>query len=184
MGTKKRTKKKASKKTTKATARPKAKSNKEDAKKAVSRDDSAKKRKAAAIKAVERSRNYAASGLAGQVTETLLDEIRALDAPWFKTPEAQQAVVIARLSDSVYKAMEKAVQVMSAVGHKAVICNLFSVTFKDGVRATITVAPGSDMRHDLADHATRDVVLVLADPGTFMQGLEDIKPDADQPKLI
>ncbi len=177
------TKKAASKKTSKATT--KKKTSKATARaKATDRNDSGKKRVAAAKKAVERSRNYAASGLAGQITETLLDEIRALDAPWFKTPEAQQAVIIARLSDSVYKAMEKAVQVMSAVGHKAVICNLAAVMFREGVRGTITIAPGSDMRHELADYATRDCVLVLADPAVFMQGLEDIKPDADQQKLL
>jgi len=155
-----------------------------DAKAAVDRDESGKKRIAVAKKALERSRNYAASGLAKQVTETLIDEIRALDKPWHQTPEASQAVVIARLSDRVYNAMQTAVQIMSAIGHKAVICNLFSVTFKDGVKATITIAPGSPMRHSLADHATKDVVLVLADPSVFMQGLADIKADADQPKLI
>ncbi len=154
------------------------------AQKATDRNASAGKRVSAAKKALERSRNYAASGLAAQVTETLIDEIRALDKPWHHTSEAAQAVVIARLSDRVHSAMQKAVQVMSAIGHKAVICNLFSVTFRDGVRAVVTVAPGSDMRHALADYATRDVVLVLSDPGVFMQGLADIKPDADQPKLI
>jgi hypothetical protein len=190
MATKKKSSKKTAKKTpakrkTRAQELADKKKTTKDAKaKATDRNESAKKRVAAAKKAVERSRNYAASGLAGQVTETLLDEIRALDAPWFKTPEAQQAVVIARLSDSVYKAMEKAVQVMSAVGHKAVICNLFEVKFKDAVRGVITIAPGSDMRHELADYATKDCVLVLADPAVFMQGLEDIKPDADQPKLL
>jgi len=175
MATKKKPAVKKSKKQTKADKTAKA---------AVDRGGSARERKAAAKKALQRSRNYAASGLAKQVTETLLDELRALEKPWFKTPEAEQAVIIARLTESVYKAMEKAVQVMSAIGHKAVICNLFSVTFKDGVKATITVAPGSALRHDLADHATRDVVLVLADPGLFMQGLTDIKADADQPKLL
>jgi hypothetical protein len=179
MGTKKTSRKKASKKGTKK------KASKASARaKATDRNDSAKKRVSAAKKAVERSKTYAAEGLAAQVTETLLDEVRALDNLWHKTPEAQQAVVIARLSDRVYNAMSQAVQVMSAVGHKAIICNLAAVTFKEGVRGTIVVAPGSDMRYELADHATKDVVLVLSDPGTFMQGLEDIKPDADQPKLI
>jgi len=167
--------KKSSKKTSKKTS---------SAAKALDRNDSATARVTRAKKALEKSRNYAANGLAAQITETLLDELRALDKLWHKTPEAQQAVVIARLSDRVANAMGQAVQVLSAVGHKAVICNLFSVTFKDGVRATVTVGPGSDMRHELADYATRDVVLVLADPSAFMQGLEDIKPDADQPKLI
>lgn len=194
MATRKKAGKKASKKTAKKTngardarATPKnAKQTKADkaAQDATDRNQSARKRVTVAKKALERSRNYAASGLAAQVTETLLDEIRALDKPWHHTSEASQAVVIARLSDRVHSAMQNAVQVMSAIGHKAVICNLFSVTFKDGVRAVVTVAPGSTMRHDLADYATRDVVLVLSDPGVFMQGLQDIKPDADQPKLI
>ncbi len=155
-----------------------------DAHKAVDRSDGEKKQRKSAKVALERSRNYAASGLAAQVTETLIDEIRALDKPWHKTSEAEQSVVISRLADRVHGAMQKAVQVLSAQGHKAVICNLFSVTFKDGVRAVITVAPGSDLRHDLADYATRDCVLVLADPGVFMEGLENLRPDADQPKLI
>ena len=80
--------------------------------------------------------------------------------------------------------MSQAVSVLAAQGHSAVICNLAAVTFRDGVRGTIVVQPGSDMRHQLADHASKEVVLVLADPTKFMQGLEDIKPDADQPKLI
>lgn len=154
------------------------------AKKAVSRSDGQKRMKAAIRKALERSKNYAASGLAAQVTETLIDEIRALDKPWHQTPEAQQAVVIARLSDRVANAMELAVSVLSARGHKAVICNLAAVTFRDAVRGTIIVAPGADMRHDMADHATKDVVLVLADPSVFFEGLGNLKPDADQPKLI
>ena len=186
MATKKKSRKKTNKKAPakkKATSEKQTKADKQ-AKDAVDRNESAKKRVAAAKKARERSRNYAAAGLAAQLTETLIDEIKALDKVWFQTPEAQQAVVIARLSDSVYNAMQKAVQVMSAIGHKAVICNLFSVTFKDSVRGVITVGPGSDMRHELADYATKDCVLVLADPGIFMRGLQDIKPDADQPKLI
>lgn len=174
MTTTKKTRKKAAKKTA-------AKGKSRQA--AVDRNDSAKKRAADAKKAASRSRNYAASGLAAQLTETLLDEIRALDKPWHQTPEATQAVIIARLSDSVTHAMEQAVQVMSAVGHPAVICNLFEVKFKEGCRGVITV-PGKDMRHQLADHATRDCVLVLTDPHAFMAGLEDLKPDADQPKLI
>ncbi len=193
MATKKKSAKKASKKSAKkksvrterkSKAKTKAKPSEKDRKAAVARDDTIAKARVRAKKALERSRNYAASGLAAQVTETLIDEIRALDKPWHNTPEAQQAVVISRLSDRVYNAMQQAVQVLSAQGHKAVICNLFSVTFKDGVRATITVAPGSDLRHDLADYATKDCVLVLADPGVFMDGLADLKPDADQPKLI
>ena len=186
MATKKKARKKASKKAQlpkQAVTKKQIKADKQ-AKDAVDRNDSAKKRRAAAKKAVDRSKLYAAAGLAAQLTETLIDEIKALDKVWFQTPEAQQAVVIARLSDSVYNAMLKAVQIMSAVGHKAVICNLFSVTFKDAVRAVITVGPGSDMRHELADYATKDCVLVLADPSVFMQGLQDIKPDADQPKLL
>lgn len=192
MATKKKTakktsKKKAKKKTARKERKPRVKDQRPteaDRKEAVSRDDSGKQAKARAKKALERSRNYAQSGLAAQVTETLIDEIRGLDKPWHKIPEAEQAVVISRLSDSVYNSMQKAVQVLAAQGHKAVICNLFSVTFKDGVRATITVAPGSDLRHDLADYATKDCVLVLADPSVFMDGLADLKPDADQPKLI
>ncbi|MEE8428547.1 MAG: hypothetical protein V3S33_03485 [Gammaproteobacteria bacterium] len=155
-----------------------------DAKKAVSRDDGKDKQKAALKKALKRSRNYAASGLAAQVTETLIDEIRALDKPWHQIPEAQQTVAIARLSDRVANAMSQAVSILAARGNKAVICNLFSVTFKDGVRGIITVAPGSDMRHELADYATKDCVLVLADPHVFLEGLADLKPDADQPRLI
>lgn len=208
MATKKKAKKKAAKKTGRKDSRSKANGKgeastakqkkdaariaktakdqkaKKDRDAAINRDEAAKARIAKAKKAVERSRNYAASGLAKQVTETLIDEIRALDKPWHLTSESQQAVVIARLSDRVANAMELAVQVMAASGHKAVICNLFSVTFKDGVKATITVAPSNEKRHDLADYATRDAVLVLADPGVFMQGLADIKADADQPRLI
>ena len=182
MATKKVSKKKASKKVSKKKVTKKP----TDAarKKAVSRDDGKKRQKAAIAKALERSKNYAASGLAAQVTETLLDEIRALDKPWHQIPEAQQAVAIARLSDRVANAMTNAVSVLAAKGHKGVICNLFSVTFKDGVRGIITVGPGSDMRHELADYATKDCVLVLADPAVFMEGLENVKPDADQPNLL
>ncbi len=143
-----------------------------------------RKRIERAQKALSKARNFTSENLAKQLAETLLDEMKALQLPWYKTPQKQQEVIIARTAERVRNATNQAVRVLSASGHPAVICNLVSVTFKDGVRGIIAVAPGSnDLRHKLADHATCDVVLVLTDPHKFMQGLEDIKADLDQPQL-
>lgn len=134
-------------------------------------------------KAEKASQEFAAENLARALVEKMVDEIRELDQPWSSTSESEQSVVLARISDTVRRAVTDAALTIAARGSKAVVCNLFSVTFKDGVRAVITMPPGSDMRHELADRATEDVVMVFADPGDFMQGLDGIEADKDQPDL-
>ncbi len=166
MATKKSAKKKASKKVAKKTPRKKAPT------------------KAQRKKARDANVEFATDRLASQLCEKLIDELRDLQQPWSKTSEAEQTIVIARISDSIRRNVKEAALTMAAQGHKGVICNLFSVTFKDGVRAIITMPPGSDMRHELADRATQDVVLVFADPDQFMEGLGDMEPDKDQPELL
>lgn len=138
----------------------------------------------ARAKAAEKSREWATDRLAATLVEKCIDELRDLQQPWSKTPEAEQTVIIARVTEAVRRGVKEAALAIAARGNKAVICNLFSVTFKDGVRATITMPPGSDMRHELADRATQDVCLVFADPQDFMSGLDEIAADKDQPPLL
>ena len=162
------------------------KSTKKTAKKAAKKKTARKKKPTAAQRKKARVANveFATDRLAAQLCEKLIDELRDMAEPWSKTSEAEQSIIIARISDSVRRYVKEAALTMAAQGHKGVICNLFSVTFKDGVRAIITMPPGSDMRHELADRATQDVVLVFADPDQFMEGLGDLEPDKDQPDLL
>lgn len=134
--------------------------------------------------AKEKAENFTAERIGTSLTEALLNEIKALDNPWHKTPEAMQKVAIARLSDAVRDSVETAVKILSAQGHKAVVANLVSVTFKDGVRGIVSIGPGSNSRFELADHATKDVVLVLTDSDSFMKDMSKLKADADQPDLL
>lgn len=166
--TKKKTAKKAAKKTGKKTGR-----------KGAGRDT-----KASRAAARKKSQEFTADRLAKRLTAGLLDELKDMSQPWNKTPEAEQSVIIARITDTVRNATKEAVQVIAAQGVKGVVGTLFQVTVKEGVRATLVVPPGTDRLHDLADHATKDVVIVLSDPEKFMKGLDEIKPDKDQKDLL
>ena len=59
-----------------------------------------------------------------------------------------------------------------------------SLTIKEGAKAVLTLARGSEEMHALADRVGSFAVLVFADPKEFTEGMHVIKAQADQRDLL
>ena len=73
---------------------------------------------------------------------------------------------------------------MAARGNKAFKAHVESVTFKDGIKATLSGSAFDEQRHLLADAAGSPVVVVIADPSEFLDGGAEVQPDPQQPSMF
>lgn len=128
-------------------------------------------------------------GVAGQsagsmLLSALMNEVRQLGKPWEQTPEREQEVVIDRLRRAVEVSVRNVVQTIAASSFPRIPATVESVTFKDGVKAVLTLSKGEDGTHALADATGGQAMVVLATHSQFLEGLESVKADADQSDMF
>jgi hypothetical protein len=115
----------------------------------------------------------------GEVMASALRQLRALDKPWLRLPEAQQRNVIDEVRVDVQAAIRKAVEIIATDDRTCFTAAVESVTFKDGVKAVLTM-PNTPASHELADTQGGRIWLVLEDPARYTQsnsGLPQAEPD-------
>ena len=119
----------------------------------------------------------------GEVMAAAMRQLRALDKPWLRLPEEQQKNVIDEVRDSCSVAIRKAVEIIATDDRTRFSAAVESVTFKDGVKAVLTM-PNSQASHELADTAGGRVFIVIEDPNRYTQSSTSIpQADPDQPSL-
>ena len=104
--------------------------------------------------------------------------------PWAITPQQMQQEVLDRLDAQVAGAVNRAVIAIATQQFVSVAASIESLTIKDGAKATISIARGTEALHAVADRVGSTVVLVFADPKEFTEGMHVIKADADQRDLL
>jgi hypothetical protein len=115
----------------------------------------------------------------GEVMASALKQLRALDKPWLRLPEAQQRQVIDEVREDVQAAIRKAVEIIATDDRTCFTAAVESVTFKDGVKAVLTM-PNTPASHELADTQGGRIWLVLDDPARYTQqtaGMPQAEPD-------
>ena len=112
--------------------------------------------------------------------EALVAEIRLMPDVWQKLGQEAQDDVIERLGNRVRDLTRQAVGLIVSTERTVLAATVDSVTFKDGIKATLKIAKTARGRHDLADQEGADVVLVIADPGEYFQGMVEIRGEDDQ----
>lgn len=115
--------------------------------------------------------------------ESLLREVAQLPKPWLQTPEREQQVVIDRLRASTEKAVRNLVQSVAASDYPHIAAMVESVTFKDGVKATLKLTKENGT-HELADRTGSQVIVTMIDPMRYLEGIERIRGAADQPDMF
>lgn len=119
----------------------------------------------------------------GEVMSAALKQLRALDKPWLRLPEELQRNVIDEVRIDVQAAIRKAVEIIATDDRTCFAAAVESVTFKDGVKAVLTM-PNTSASHELADTQGGRIWLVLEDPARYTQGGAGIpKADPDQAPL-
>ena len=110
----------------------------------------------------------------------LVTEIKLLPKPWQALSEAKQDDIIERLRARVETNVRMAVHLIAAQGRSTIVGDLESVAIKDGIKAVFKVSAGNESRHDLFDAVGKACLLVVADAGAHLGGMDEVQPDPDQ----
>lgn len=134
--------------------------------------------------AVEKTpRDLAREFMLGEVMAAAMRQLRALDKPWLRLPEEKQKAVIDEVRDACSVAIRQAVEIIATDDRTRFTAQVESVTFKDGVKAVLTM-PNTMASHELADTAGGRVYVVIEDPNRYTQASPAVpKADPDQPTL-
>lgn len=134
--------------------------------------------------AVEKTpRDLAREFMLGEVMAAAMRQLRALDKPWLRLPEDKQKEVIDEVRDAVSVAIRQAVEIIATDDRTRFTAQVESVTFKDGVKAVLTMA-NTMASHELADVQGGRVYVVIEDPNRYTQTSTAVpKADPDQPAL-
>lgn len=119
----------------------------------------------------------------GEVMAAAMRQLRALDKPWLRLPEQAQKDVIDEVKNDVQHAIREAVEIIATDDRTRFVAAVESVTFKDGVKAVLTMS-NSAASHELADTAGGRVFIVIEDPSRYTAAGSNVpKADPDQAAL-
>lgn len=113
----------------------------------------------------------------------LVEEIRNLRTHWAVTPKQQQEEVIERLESAVQVATHRAVAIVARGNFPVVNAHVESVTFKDGVKAVLTMSKTDAAVHDLAESTGSAALVVLTDSERYFEKMRTVRGDDDQKSL-
>lgn len=121
--------------------------------------------------------------LMGELMSAATRQLRSLEKPWLRLPEEQQKKVLREVQDSITEAVKAAVELIASDDRTRFRAGVESVTFKDGVKAVLTM-PNTAASHELADTAGSSVLVVIENPSRYTYVGENApKADANQPDL-
>jgi hypothetical protein len=116
--------------------------------------------------------------------KALITQVEKLPKPWQQLSQSEQERVIFHLREGVESSVRAVVKTIASGNFMNIPASVDSVTFKDGVKAVLKLAKGSDSTHMLADAQGGQVLIVIASPGEYIEGIENVKAKADQSELF
>ena len=137
----------------------------------------------AAPEVIKTAQEIAREYLMGEIMASAMRQLRSLDKPWLRLPEADQKRAIRDVEADVRAATRKAVEVIASNDRTVFRASVESVTFKDGVKAVLTMG-NTEASHELADTAGNGVYVVIDDPVRYTQSGPNVpKAEPDQSDL-
>lgn len=124
--------------------------------------------------------NMTAGTIGRDLLQSLVQEIKLLPDVWPKLPKAKQDDVIDRLRDRVENNIRMAVHMIASEGRAVADATLEQVTFKNGIKAVFNLSKSCPARHDLADSEGKLCLIVVADAGQHLGGMDEVRGEADQ----
>lgn len=119
----------------------------------------------------------------GELMASAMRQLRSLDKPWLRLPEAKQKEILDEVRADVQIAIRQAVEVIATDDRTRFVAQVESVTFKDGVKAVLTM-PNTAASHELADTAGGRVYVVIEDPARYTGGGSNVpQADPDQAQI-
>lgn len=127
-------------------------------------------------------RELAREFMLGEVMAAAMKQLRAIDKPWLRLPEARQRDVLGEIRDDVAHAIRGAVEIIATDDRTRFVAQVESVTFKDGVKAVMTMA-NTEASHELANTAGGRVYIVIEDPARYIASAHLPQPEPDQQSI-
>ena len=121
--------------------------------------------------------------LTGDLRDSALQWIRALEKPWPQLTERMQRDVIESVSRGAVTAASRAVEVIAAANRPTIKAELEQYVEKDGLKVTLKALATEE--NVIALHRAKGcrVHIVAGDVAPFVGQREDAKPDPDQGSL-
>lgn len=129
------------------------------------------------------AKDLAREYLMGEVMSAATKQLRSLDKPWLRAPEETQKRILREVQDQVAEAVKKAVEIIAGDDRTVFRASVESVTFKDGVKAVLTMG-NTVASHELADTAGGSVYVVIENPIRYTYvGDNAPQPEKDQVEI-
>jgi hypothetical protein len=126
---------------------------------------------------------FAREELAGKLKAMCVGLLESFKNPWNMTSEKNQQIALAKMEEVIEQQVRRAVMVIATERNPRLSATVESVTFKDGIKAVLTLDKHSEGRHDLADAEGTTVLIVMANPEQFTGGMEKTGAAPDQNAL-
>lgn len=123
-----------------------------------------------------------AERLSGSVTSFIVDRLRHLPKPYAMMSESEQQDIIEDAVTAGNAFVRDVVKLIAANGRPTISAIVEKVEFKDGMKAHLKMSKFCELRHALADAQGQNVLIVVADPDSYIGG-DNPTPDPDQPGL-
>ena len=125
----------------------------------------------------------AQSSLGKDLLVAMVDALRKTSpAAWGSMTQEQQQDVIDGLAHRIQVHVVQAISTLAQAQHIVIEAHVDSVTFKDGVKATLTAMKG-DGAHQLADAQGSSVLVVITDATKYLETMDQVRGEADQRAL-
>lgn len=126
---------------------------------------------------------FAREELAGKLKAMCVGLLESFKTPWNMTSEKNQAIALNKMEEVIEQSVRRAVMVIATERTPSLSGTVESVTFKDGIKAVLTLDRHAEGRHSLADAEGTTVLIVMANPEQFTGGMEKVGAAPDQPGL-
>lgn len=122
--------------------------------------------------------------LGKDLLKLILDELRGQPNHWLRMDAEEQGRALERIRSKVRDAVIDCSAIIMSTNFPMVKAELDGITIKDGVRVSLTMAPGDPNRHQLYDAKGNQCLLVLGSAEEWLERMEDVKAMADQKDLF
>lgn len=120
--------------------------------------------------------------LGQQLLSGYMQIVRGMPKTYHQSSEGEQKMLIARAAQIVEESTTGAVGRILRGDHKSVPVKIESISLKAATKVTVAIESDEQL-HALIDYRGRRAVLVFLDPEQYLEGMDQIQADADQPEL-
>lgn len=121
-----------------------------------------------------------AESIGKDLLQALWQEVKLMPKPASAMSKFEQEDVIDRLRKRVSANVEQAVRLIAAAERTVVFGKLGQITIKGGTKCVIEFPAHAANLHELYEQADKHVLLVVAEKGDHINGMEDIQGEEDQ----